>query len=256
MVNALRLVSVQRGFDPRDFVLVAFGGAGPLHAARVAEDLDIETILVPPYAGVLSAYGLLASDYRLFETRTRRILVDEEAPAVIRDTVAEMRHRIDEQLRDMGLGNDDCFMNLTLEMRFVGQAFEVPVDIDPEGLVELTTNGLLDAFIDAHHRVYLYGAANRTAAEVVSFRLGAVSPVERVPGLRESRGDIHARPRRHRIFDGRDSVECKLVRRASLNAGQGLEGPGIIDDVTSTIFVPAGWRSDVDDHENLIMRRS
>ena len=104
--------------------------------------------------------------------------------------------------------------------------------------------------------MYLYGAANRTAAEIVSFRLGAVSPVERVPGLRESRDDIRVRPRRHRIFDGRDSVDCTLVRRASLTVGQGLEGPGIIDDVTSTIFVPAGWRSEVDQHENLIMRRS
>ena len=65
-----------------------------------------------------------------------------------------------------------------------------------------------------------------------------------------------AAPRRHRIFDGRESVDCTLVRRASLRPGQGLEGPRIIDDVTSTIFVPAGWRSEVDDHENLIMRRS
>ena len=170
--------------------------------------------------------------------------------------IAEMRGRIEEQLRDMGLGNGDRRMHLTLEMRFVGQAFEVPVDIDPGDLDALTARGLLDAFIDAHHRMYLYGAANRTAAEIVSFRLGAVSPVERVPGLRESRGDLHAPPRRHRIFAGRENVDCELVRRANLNAGQGLEGPGIIDDVTSTIFVPAGWRSEVDDHENLIMRSS
>ena len=256
IVRAIQLISTERGRDPRDYVLVAFGGAGPLHAARVAEDLDIETILVPPYAGVLSAYGLLASDYRLFETRTRRMLVDGKAPAVIRDTVGEMRNRIDEQLRDMGLSNDDCFMNLTLEMRFVGQAFEVPVDIDPEGLDELTMHGLLDAFIDAHQRVYLHGATNRNAAEVVSFRLGAVSPVEQVPGLRESHGEIHARTSRHRIFDGRESVDCKLVRRATLSPGRGLDGPGIVDDVTSTIFVPAGWRAEVDDHENLIIRRS
>ena len=134
IVRAIQLVSTERGRDPRDYVLVAFGGAGPLHAARVAEDLDIATILVPPYAGVLSAYGLLASDYRLFETRTRRILVDEEAPGVIRDTVGEMRGRIEERLRDMGLGNGDRRMHLTLEMRFVGQAFEVPVDIDPGAL--------------------------------------------------------------------------------------------------------------------------
>ena len=256
IVRAIQLISTERGRDPRDYVLVAFGGAGPLHAARVAEDLDIGTILVPPYAGVLSAYGLLASDYRLFETRTRRLLVDGKAPAVIRDTVEEMRNRIDEQFRDMGLSNDDCFMSLTLEMRFVGQAFEVPVDIDPEGLDELTTHGLLDAFIDAHHRVYLHGAANRNAAEVVSFRLGAVSPVEQVPGLRESHGEIHAQTSRQRIFDGLKSVDCKLVRRVALNPDWGLEGPGIIDDVTSTIFVPAGWRAEVDDHENLIMRRS
>ena len=179
IVRAIQLVSTERGRDPRDYVLVAFGGAGPLHAARVAEDLDIATILVPPYAGVLSAYGLLASDYRLFETRTRRIVVDEKAPAVIRDTVGEMRGRIEERLRDMGLGNGDRRMHLTLEMRFVGQAFEVPVEIDPGALGELTAQGLLDAFIDAHHRMYRTHPVSTAGREAGPADPGVRRPVVR-----------------------------------------------------------------------------
>jgi N-methylhydantoinase A len=256
VVRAIQLISTERGRDPRDYVLVAFGGAGPLHAARVAEDLDIHTILVPPYAGVLSAYGLLASDYRLFETRTRRIVIEGAAPAAVRETVAEMRNNIVERFRDIGLGDRDLSFNLTLEMRFVGQAFEVPVDIDLAALDRLSVENLLAAFADAHHRVYFHGAANRNAVEVVSFRLGAVSPLEQAPALTEARDDESATAGRHRIFDGSLEVECKLMRRSGLSPGQRLGGPAIVDDVTSTIFVPAGWRAEIDDHENLIMKRS
>jgi N-methylhydantoinase A len=222
----------------------------------VAEDLDIHTILVPPYAGVLSAYGLLASDYRLFETRTHRIVIKDKAPALVRKTVAEMRNHIVERFRDIGLGDRDLSFNLTLEMRFVGQAFEVPVDIDAAALDRLSVEDLLSAFADAHHRVYFHGAANRNAVEVVSFRLGAVSPLEQVPALTEARNDGDATADRHRIFDGSLEVDCMLMRRAGLSPGHSLDGPAIVDDVTSTIFVPAGWRTEIDDHENLIMRRS
>ena len=256
IVRAIQLISTERGRDPRDYVLVAYGGAGPLHAARVAEDLDIRTILVPPFAGVLSAYGLLASDYRLFETRTRRIVIEDDAPEAVRETVADMRNRIIERFRDFGLGEDGLAYSLTLEMRFVGQAFEVPVNIDTATLDTLTVDDLLAAFADAHHRVYFHGAANRNAVEVVSFRLGAVSPLERAPALSESRDGEEAAAERHRIFDGSREVECALARRTGMSLGDRLDGPAIVDDVTSTIFIPAGWRAEIDDHENLIMRRA
>ncbi len=254
IVRAIQIISTERGRDPRDYVLVAFGGAGPLHAARVAEDLDIRTILVPPFAGVLSAYGLLASDYRLFETRTRRIVIEENAASIVRETAAEMQGHIVEHFRDIGLQERELSFTLTLEMRFVGQAFEVPVNIDPTALDQLTVDGLLAAFAAAHQRMYFHGGASGNPVEVVSFRLGAVSPLKQAPMLTETYNDGDTITDRHHIFDGSREVECKLTRRTGMSSS--LDGPAIIDDETSTIFVPAGWQTEIDDHENLIMRRS
>ena len=254
IVRAIQLISTERGRDPRDYVLVAFGGAGPLHAARVAEDLDIRTILVPPFAGVLSAYGLLASDYRLFETRTRRIVIEENAASIVRETAAEMQGHIVEHFRDIGLQERELSFTLTLEMRFVGQAFEVPVNIDPTALDQLTVDGLLAAFAAAHQRMYFHGGASGNPVEVVSFRLGAVSPLKQAPMLTETYNDGDTITDRHHIFDGSREVECKFTRRTGMSSS--LDGPAIIDDETSTIFVPAGWQTEIDDHENLIMRWS
>jgi N-methylhydantoinase A len=254
IVRAIQIISTERGRDPRDYVLVAFGGAGPLHAARVAEDLDIRTILVPPFAGVLSAYGLLASDYRLFETRTRRIVIEENAAPIVRETAAEMQGHIVEHFRDIGLQERELSFTLTLEMRFVGQAFEVPVNIDPTALDQLTVDGLLAAFSAAHQRMYFHGGASGNPVEVVSFRLGAVSPLKQAPMLTETYNDGDTITDRHHIFDGSREVECKLTRRTGMSSS--LDGPAIIDDETSTIFVPAGWQTEIDDHKNLIMRRS
>lgn len=255
IVRTIQLVSTERGRDPRDYVLVAFGGAGPLHAARVAEDLEIGAILIPPYAGVLSAYGLLASDYRLFETTTHRMLVDENAPDAIRAIFVEMKQRTIERFRGLGVKDPDMSFSFTAEMRFVGQAFEVPVHLDTEAFDELSVEGILESFSEAHHRVYFHGATRQNDAEIVSFRLGANSPIEKVPSLRETGGAPASATKTHRIFDGKHEVDCMLAQRAALKCGQSISGPAIFDDVTSTIYVPSGWRAEIDRNENLIMRR-
>ena len=105
IVRAMQIVSTERGKDPRDYALVAFGGAGPLHAARVAEDLGMATVIVPPNAGVLSAYGLLAADYQQFDSVTRKMRLDERAPAAIAEIHEHMRKRAVERFVLMGLGN-------------------------------------------------------------------------------------------------------------------------------------------------------
>src|SRR5690606_33332984 len=100
IVRAIQLVSTERGYDPRDFVLVPFGGAGPLHACEVADELGINRILVPPHAGVLSAFGLLASDFVHFETRTQRIVVKDDASLdELRKVVTELEHDARGKLR-------------------------------------------------------------------------------------------------------------------------------------------------------------
>jgi N-methylhydantoinase A len=119
VVGAIQLVSTERGRDPRDYVLVPFGGAGPLHAARVAEELGITTILVPPNAGVLSAYGLLASDYLQYETLTRRIPLGEGAAELVRALFGELKDRVTASFRDLGIGAELHYSH-SLDMRFIG----------------------------------------------------------------------------------------------------------------------------------------
>ena len=135
IVRAIQLVSTERGRDPRDYALVPFGGAGPLHAARIAEELGISTIVVPPNAGVISAYGLVASDYTKFDAVTRKMKLDEAAAKEAGKTFAEMRARLAAQFADMKLPGELVYTH-TLDMRFVGQAFEVGVEIpaDQAGL--------------------------------------------------------------------------------------------------------------------------
>ena len=141
-----------------------------------------------------------------------------------------------------------------MEMRFVGQAFEVPVNIDPTALEQMTVDSLLAAFSAAHQRMYFHGGASGNPVEVVSFRLGAVSLLKQTPMMSETYNDGDMITDRHHIFDGSREVECKLTRRNGVNSR--LEGPAIVDDETSTIFVPAGWQAQIDEHENLIIRRS
>ena len=141
IIRAIQIITTQRGKDPRDYAMVAFGGAGPLHAAQVADDLGVHTILVPPNAGVISAFGLLAADYIQYESMTRRLLLDRDAPKAIAEVYGEMRDRALAKFAEIGLG-EDLSLNLVADMRFVGQAFEVPVEIDPAELDGLTVERL------------------------------------------------------------------------------------------------------------------
>ena len=131
IVRAIQLISTERGRDPRDYVLVSFGGAGPLHAAQVADELGIDTILVPPNAGVISAYGLLAADYVHHASETRRLTVDAAAAAEVRRVFAAINAREAEGLADLGLRGKLVY-GYMLGMRYVGQAYEVPVSFSED----------------------------------------------------------------------------------------------------------------------------
>src|SRR5262249_28101781 len=153
IVRAIQLVSTERGRDPRDYALVPFGGAGPLHAARIAEELGIATIVVPPNAGVISAYGLVASDYTKFDAVTHKMKLDDAAAKQADGLFAEMRARLAQQFTDMKLPGELLYTH-TLDMRFVGQAFEVGVEIPASRLGSLDASYLAELFADAHHRTF------------------------------------------------------------------------------------------------------
>ncbi len=252
IVRAMQLVSTERGKDPRDHALVAFGGAGPLHAAHVAADLGMTTVIVPPHAGVLSAYGLIASDYQQFFTVTRAMRLDDAAPGAIAEVYRAMTKHARERFVLMGLGPHPRF-SFFADMRFVGQAFEVAVPVDPPS--GLTAEGLRTLFAHEHHRVFMHGGDACGPIEIVAFRLGVSAPLEEAPVLTEDPDERHIpfTPWRYHDQGGwRDGV---IARRSAMPPGEARAGPALIEDETATIMVPHGWSAARDDHHNLVLSR-
>jgi N-methylhydantoinase A len=254
IVRAIQLVSTERGRDPRDYALVPFGGAGPLHAARIAEDLGISTIVVPPNAGVISAYGLVASDYTKFDAVTRKMKLDDAAAKEAGRIFGEMRARLAAQFADMKLPGDLVHTH-TLDMRFIGQAFEVGVEVPANRLASLDAAYLAELFADAHHRTFMHGATLERPVEIVTLRVGATLPIGTAPRL--DRETLAARgPEQTRIFHGEAWIDCARHTAEALTAGQKIDGPAVIEGYTATTWVPPGWTATLDAADNLILRRS
>ena len=254
VVAAIRLVSTERGRDPRGFALVPFGGAGPLHAGPVADELGLTEIVVPPNAGVISAYGLLAADHTFLASRTRRTEVDDRAPAIVAATVAALRDRLAGEADALSLPGRRRF-EIALDMRFVGQAFEIAVRIDPDAPAALAREALLAAFHAEHHKIYRHGAGTRTRVEIVSYRVGLHIERGSVPGLITP----PAEPRREAacgVYADGGVLAARVLSRAFMADGRPVAGPAVVEDATATLWIPAGWSGAVDRHGNLIMRRS
>ena len=253
IVRAIQLISTERGRDPRDYVLVPYGGAGPLHAARVAEELGITTIVVPPAAGIISAYGLIASDFVLFESMTRRAPADDRAADVLREVFHLMHSRALERARANGIQGRLVF-TLTAEMRYVGQAFEVPVTLEEAELESLSAADVHKRFGEAHQRVYFFGGEATKPIEFVSFRLGVTAPLENLPLLTQSKL-AEGPPRPIQVFDGKAWRNARLSPRQALGRKERVLGPALLEDPTSTLYLPAGWTARSDDNDNTILER-
>ena len=256
VVRAIQLISTELGRDPRDYVLVPFGGAGPLHAGRIAEDLGIRTIVVPQNAGVLSAFGLLAADFTQFETATRRMPVDESAPTAIRGSLNELRERLEARFLALGM-QDDLHFAYTLQMRFVGQAFEVDVPVAADLLASLDLAMLREQFDAAHRLMYMDSGGAGLAGkriEVVAFRVGATA-IEAPVSLPKPSAQAAGTGRRIRIHENRSVRDCAVALRPQVDAVEGIEGPLLVEDETSTIYIPPGWKATSDGAGNLIVKR-
>ena len=259
IVRAIQLVSTERGRDPRDYALVPFGGAGPLHAARIAEELGISTIVVPPNAGVISAYGLVASDYTKFDAVTRKMKLDETAAQEAGRIFAGMRDRLAAQFAEMKLasrnGAADLVYTHTLDMRFVGQAFEVGVEVPAARLASLDAAYLSELFADAHHRTFMHGATLDRPVEIVTLRVGATLPIGGVPKLDREKLAAKA-PEQAQIFHGETWLDCPRYTAEALEPLQKIVGPAVVEGHTATTWVAPGWTAELDASDNLILRRS
>lgn len=251
IVRAIQVISTERGIDPRDSVLVPYGGAGPLHAVQVARELGIRKVVVPPNSGVISAYGLLASDFVQYETLTRRRLLDDAAGDRIREIHSEMRRSALARASAMGLEGDLRF-DFVVDMRFVGQAFEVPMPLTEEQIASANGASLKAMFGELHQKLFFFGAEASKPIEYVSFRLGLTAPLPELPILQES-GEHRVEARDIELHIGRRWHAARLMSRVSMNVGESLKGPALLDDPTSTLLVPAGWSAVRDANDNLIL---
>ena len=240
MVRALRVISVERGLDPRESVLVAFGGAGPLHACAVAEELGMRTVLVPKVSGDLYAIGLAISDVRRDYVRPFLAPFAETELSELEGPFAEMETRA----RD-DLGSPQ--FQRRADLRYRGQAFELTVDADDLG--ELETR-----FHAAHERRYGYRMDDEPV-ELVNVRLVASVPGEK-PTLSEqvAPGDPESGLRRAN-FDG-DWTEVPVLDRTAMGAGSEVDGPAIVDFPEATCVVRPGWRGRVDEVGTLVLEQA
>lgn len=253
IVRAIQLVSTERGRDPREYALLPFGGAGPLLAAEIAEELGIGEILVPPNPGVISALGLLSADYVKLRGITRRMTLDAETPAAIAADCERLRAATEAEFAALGL-DGKLEHTLELDMRFVGQAFEIPVAVDPALLPRLTAADLGERFAAAHRRVYLHGGEPGRKVELVGLRFGVRRRLDALPEVRERPAGL-SRPERAEVVTGGVAMQARLRDAATLAVDEVVAGPALIEGYSSTTWVPPGWRGARDTVGNMLLRR-
>ena len=254
IVRAIQQVSTERGSDPREFALVPYGGAGPLHAARVAEDLNIDTVVIPPNAGVLSASGLLLSDYVHYRTQTKRLLLNEKNLNSIKSNISSLTTEAKEYLMKLGIQTNKK-IETSLEMRYVGQAFEVPVKLTETDVRNISFTLLQKRFTEAHHKIFEFSKPEGDPVEIISIRVGVG---EKTPefAVQHYNEDIDIDPYISKVDIVERGIlsETTTLSRTDLT-GRTVSGPVLVRDENSTVYVPFGWQVRLDDFYNIVLKR-
>ena len=255
MAGALRLVSVQRGHDPREFALVAYGGAGPLHANAVAEIMGSFPVLVPPAPGLLCAIGDLVADFRDEFAQTYIRVLPEADQGDVASILESLGERAKAFLDGEGIKSDRQHIAYTADMRYHRQGYEIPVSIDPGDVRANGLGGLEERFNELHERLYGF-RMHDTQAEIVNLRAvgaGAVPKPELPTGDVGPPDPSGAVVEEHDVvFDGK-RVPTKIYDRARLQPGAVLGGPAIVTEFDSTTVVLPGYRAEVDSNFNILI---
>jgi N-methylhydantoinase A len=255
MEEAIKAISTMRGHDLRDFMLLPFGGAGPVHAGRIARDLGMAGLIVPLYPGVYSAIGLIMSDVKHDYVQSKMQPMGELSADAVNHMFARLEALAAQDLREDGFAADCIKIQRALDMRYAGQGYEITMPCDAAALRDGGLDGLRRQF-DLQHRAMFGHMAPEQVVEVVSYRvrgLGLVPPVE-LPRFKPTGAKLADAQRETRAvrFDGRD-VECPVYQRERLDVGLTLRGPAILDQFDCTTVIHAGQTARVDEWKNLIV---
>ena len=247
MLRALRLVSVQRGYDLRDFALIAYGGAGPLHAGALARQAGISSVIVPAHSGAFSALGCLVSPLRYDTVQTHRSRLETWDAKVVEERFSALEAQCLRPLLDEGHAVERIVLLRSLDLRYVGQNYELEIGFVPGG------PGALRAAFEKRHR-QLYGYATGENVECVNLRVTARAAEEPPPMPAPPSGTSAAATGSHRAyFPETGAVEMLRYDRASLPPGHLVEGPAMVEDDWSTTIVYPGMRCVADRLGNLVI---
>lgn len=251
MEKAIRVISIERGYDPRDYTLVAFGGAGGLHACGLAAALEIPRVLMPRFPGGLSALGILRAD--AVKDFSKTILMEADsarhASSQLRRHFAAIERQARHDLRAEGFAPRQIRIERLLDMRYIGQAFELTVPADGD---------FVRSFHAAHERRYDYGDPNR-AVEIVNIRARAIGLTPKPELSRLRAGGPDSRPAimdKREVFFAGKRLRANVYDRSRFLAGNLLHGPAIIVEYSATTVVEPGWQGSVDTYGNLVLERA
>jgi N-methylhydantoinase A len=257
MARAIRVISVQRGHDPRDYTLVAFGGAGPLHAARLARELEIRRILVPRNPGILCAMGLLLTDLRADFAVTRLAVLASAALGGVRNAFRDLDVMAAEWFAAEAIADSNRRTARTVDMRYAGQNYELPIPLPDGDIGPATLRALAERFADAHRRMYGF-AAEEDPVQLVTFRVEASGVVPKATFKAQANAGSDASPaiigsRALWMSETGGFVACPVYDRDRLRAGNRFPGPAIVEQMDATTIVPLGWAARVEPFLNVIL---
>jgi N-methylhydantoinase A len=253
MVNALKLVSLNRGHDPQDFSLVAFGGGGPMHAAFLAQELRIPKVIVPTNCAVFSAWGMLRTDLRRDYVRTRVTRLDSVDPEEVMGAFEELQRAATGEFADDGIAPDRLVFNRYADMRYVGQEHTVKVSLPSREAGTKVLDEVARRFHEAHEREYAFRLDS--PVEIVNYHLAAYGAMQKPDVATLARtgrtADDAIKGRRQVDLDTHGVHQAGIYYRATLEPGVEFSGPAVVEEPATTIVILPGQRVTVDDYGNL-----
>ena len=259
MERAIKVISVERGFDTRDFILVSFGGAGGLHAAFMAENLGIATVLIPPNGGLLSAYGMLFAD--VVKDYSQTVLLkfetgDEMLLETLNAGFDELLTRAEDEMKVEGFTPDQLRIERSLDMRYEGQSYELNISYFTE-TSEQEIQVLVQKFHDAHAQRFGY-ARTDAPVEIVNLRLTTTGetdkpPIQTLPFADADPSEAFIVQNRV-VFEG-EALSTDFYRREALRPGNQIDGPAIVTEFSATTVIPPNFSAVVDAYQNLILTK-